>query len=122
MQSAIAVAGQFASQIDPFVKEKLENPHTKVLAVGNLFNYGIRPLVKHSIINAKPLEEAILKLSGKSDSELPGGSLAEVAVTNPLLVLGYMKNLQIKQIEVVNVNNADGALTYPPYWIEEAKL
>ncbi len=57
-----------------------------------------------------------MKLAGKTDADLPGGSLAEVVVTNPLLIVGYMQGLNIKQIEIVNVNNADGALTYPPYW------
>jgi exopolyphosphatase / guanosine-5'-triphosphate,3'-diphosphate pyrophosphatase len=33
-----------------------------------------------------------------------------------LLVLGYMQALHINQINVVSVNNADGALTNPPYW------
>ena len=55
-------------------------------------------------------------MANKTDTELPGGSLAEVAVSNPLLVYGYMEELKIPQMEIVSVNNADGALTYPAYW------
>ena len=68
------------------------------------------------IVKQSALEKVVMQWAGKTDTELPGGSLAEVAVTNPLLVLGYMQGLHIDQVEVVSVNNADGVLTYPPYW------
>lgn len=116
MQAASRYAAQLAGETDPFIKDKILESNTKILAVGSLFNYGIRPLVDHSMVQQEELEKAVMKFAGKTDQELPGGSLAEVAVTNPLLVLGYMKGLHINKVEVLNVNNADGALTYPPYW------
>jgi exopolyphosphatase/guanosine-5'-triphosphate,3'-diphosphate pyrophosphatase len=117
MDTALQYAGSLALETDPYILEKIQNPSTKMIAVGSLFNYGIRPLV-HNKQNVKQteLEKAIYSMVGKTDAELSGGALAEVAVSNPLLVLGYMKTLQIPEVEVLQVNNADGALTYPPYW------
>jgi len=117
MKKAIDYATQFAQETNPFIKQKIQDPQTRILAVGSLFNYGIRPLVNDSTVSEKALEKAVMQFSNKTDNELPGGSLVEVVVTNPLLVIGYMKGLQIHQIEVISVNNADGALSYPPYWL-----
>ncbi len=115
MRMAIDHAAQLAQETDNFIKNKIQDPQTKLLAVGSLFNYGIRPLTGPT---ARPeaLDQAVMKWVNKTDAELPGGSLAEVAVTNPLLVLGYMRGLHINQAEIISVNNADGALTYPAYW------
>jgi exopolyphosphatase/guanosine-5'-triphosphate,3'-diphosphate pyrophosphatase len=116
MQAAIQYAGKLSQESDPFIKSKIQDPTTEVIAVGSLFNYGIRPMVGSAVVKENELAKAVMEREGKTDEELPGGPLAEVAVTNPLLVVGYMKGLHIHQVEVLNVNNADGALTYPAYW------
>jgi exopolyphosphatase/guanosine-5'-triphosphate,3'-diphosphate pyrophosphatase len=119
MQQTIQLAQKIASTTDAYMKNKITKPSTQVLAVGSLFNYGIRPLANNQKeVMPDQLEQATMKLVGKTDQELPGGSLSEVAVSNPLLVIGYMKELKISKIEILNVNNADGALTYPAYWDE----
>jgi exopolyphosphatase / guanosine-5'-triphosphate,3'-diphosphate pyrophosphatase len=119
MKAAAAMSKQLAEQSDPFIKAKLADPATQVLAVGNLFNISIRFAVDKSIVPQKELETSVMEWAGKTDAELPGGSFADVTVTNGLLVLGYMQGLNIPQVELVSVNNADGALTYPAYWQAE---
>ncbi|MFI0434907.1 MAG: Ppx/GppA phosphatase family protein [Parachlamydiaceae bacterium] len=116
IQASLKYAAQLSQETNPFIKDKIKESQTHILAVGSLFNYGIRPMVNDQIVKHDALEEALMKRAGKTDAELPGGSLAEVSVTNPLLVLGYMKGLDIKEVKVISVNNADGALTYPAYW------
>lgn len=116
MQAAIEYGAKLAQETAPFIKDKLHDPKTHVIAVGNLFNLGIKPLVHSQAVHRQALEKAVMKWANQPDSELPGGSLVDVTVTNPLLVLGYMQGLDIKQVDVISVNNADGALTYPPYW------
>lgn len=116
MQKAINYAASLSQSTSTFMKQKLQDPDTKIFAVGSLFNYGIKPLVNTPFLQREDLEQAVKEYTGKSDAELPGGSLAEVAVTNPLLVIGYMNGLNIQHLEILNVNNADGALTNPPYW------
>ena len=115
--ASIAYAKNLAeSTTHGFIITKLQDPQTRVLAVGNLFNYGVKPLVDQKIVEQTALDKAVMKLADKTDAQLPGGSLSEVAVTNPILVLGYMQGLHIEKVQVINVNNTDGALTYPAYW------
>ena len=117
MGQALGYARDLAEKVDAVVREKILLPTTQVIAVGSLFNYGIKPLLpNHKFILQKDLEPVVLGLSGKTDAELPGGSLAEVAVSNPTMVLGFMQGLQIQKLEILQVNNTDGALTYPAYW------
>lgn len=116
MQASIHYAEKLSQETQSFIKEKIQDPETHILAVGSIFNYRIRTMMDNSIVKQEALETEVMKLAGKTDAELPGGAFAEVSVTNPLLILGYMKGLQINQVQVVDVNNADGALTYPPYW------
>lgn len=116
IQAAIMRAKEFASQTDPFIQNKISQPSTTVIGVGNLFNYSVQPLVNDKIVQQQALYQAIEKMANKTDAELPGKSFADVSVTNPAMILGYMQELKIEKVDVVNVNNADGALTYPAYW------
>lgn len=118
MRQAILYSMKLADEsTSDYIKNKIKEKDTQVLAVGNLFNYGIRSTVGgKSEMTLDDLESAVLKLQGKSDRQISGDSFAEVAVSNPLLVLGYMKALSIEKVTILDVNNADGALTYPPFW------
>lgn len=116
MQMSLQYAAQSADESSLFIKSKLSDPSTVVIAVGNLFNKGIKPLVNNPVVQEGKLQTAVLALAGKTDADLNKGLLSEVAVSNPLLVLGYMQALNINQVNVADVNNADGALTNPPYW------
>jgi exopolyphosphatase/guanosine-5'-triphosphate,3'-diphosphate pyrophosphatase len=116
MESAIEFAKQKAQETDPFIITKLASPNAQVLAVGNLFNLGVRSMFDKETITQAELAHSLNGLVGKADDQIPGDVIPEVAVSNPLLVLGYMKGLNIHEIHFVRVNNADGALTYPVYW------
>lgn len=118
MQQAIQMAGMIAIQsIDPDVQSKIKEKGTEVLAVGNLFNYGIRSLVDgNPVATQYQLEKATEKMEGKSDSEISKDAFADVAVSNSLMVIGFMKALDIEKVTILDVNNADGALTYAPFW------
>jgi len=122
MDSALDFARQKALETDQFFKDKFLQEGIQVLAVGNLFNLGIHPLIdKDPVVNQKTMRqdelmEALNNLKDRSDEQLIDYSMPEVAVSNPLLVMGYMQGLDINQIEFIKVNNADGALTYPAYW------
>lgn len=122
MDSAIDYARSKADQTDQFFKDKFIQPGVKVFAVGNLFNLGIHPLidkdpiVSKKIMNQAELMEALNTLIDRNNEQLIDFSMPDVAVSNPILVLGYMQGLDIPKVEFVKVNNADGALSYAPYW------
>lgn len=121
MDQAIKYATSVANAtINDELKQKLKDKKTVVLAVGNLFNHGIRALVHPKsddmTVTREQLLQAVHSMEGKTDADFASDSFAEVAVSNPLLVLGFMNALGIDQITVIDVNNADGALTYPSFW------
>jgi exopolyphosphatase/guanosine-5'-triphosphate,3'-diphosphate pyrophosphatase len=52
----------------------------------------------------------------ETDADLGGDAYACAEVSSAILALGYMKGLNIKEMSAVNINNADGAILYPPFW------
>lgn len=59
--------------------------------------------------NQRLIEKTLEQQLGKSDSAF-AAQWADTEVTNLILVLGYMKGLQIKEVEVAEVNLADALL------------
>jgi len=117
MDEAIAYAEKFANTMDPFIQQKIKRHDTEILGVGNLFYYGIRPLVgDKTVVSRSDLRDAVMKLANKSDKELGDDPFADVKISNGLLVLGFMNALDINHVTLVNINNADGALVYPQFW------
>lgn len=107
--------------VDQIFKDRITcYPSTRVVGVGNIFAYGIYPLVgEKSTFTKNELANAITGLVGKTDRDLGGGDYVNVAVTNPILVLGFMHSLNINQMDIKDINNADGALIFAPFWIKQ---
>ncbi len=123
IKKAKAHAIEVSKKVATVFKEKIADPKTKVIGIGNIFAYRIFPLVeKKSVFTKNELSEKVYDLQGKKDSDLGPGDYNNVAVTNPILVLGFMDNLGIDEMGVMNINNADGALLYAPFWNEETLL
>lgn len=117
LKDAGVSARQISTKVDTLFKEKIRNSQTKVIGIGNIFAYGIYPLVeKKDSFTMKELYEKVLKLEGKTDQDLGGGAYVNVGVTNPILVLGFMQTLGIHQMDIMDINNADGALVYSKFW------
>ncbi len=112
-------AVNLSKKVDNLFKKKIRHPDTKVVGIGNIFAYGVHPLVgKKSTFTQKDLHEKVQCLEGKKDHDLGSGAYANVAVTNPILVLGFMQTLGIDQMDIIDINNADGALLHPLFWEE----
>jgi exopolyphosphatase / guanosine-5'-triphosphate,3'-diphosphate pyrophosphatase len=101
---------------NPYIMHKIKEPNTKILAVGSLFNYGIKPLINSTSVTQESLEEGVKSLLNKSDEQLDKGSFNDITVSDPLLILGYMKAYDIHNATILQVNNADGAISYPAFW------
>lgn len=112
-----ACARQFAKSVDRSFINKIADHDTRVVGVGNIFFYGIHPLVKKkNPFTRWDLFYSIQDLENKHDEDVGGGPYANVNVTNPLLVLGFMQAIGIYDVHVMDINSADGALVYPPFW------
>lgn len=123
IRRSTAQARKFAECVDREFYKKMAAPDTQVVGVGNIFFYGIYPLVgKKTPFNRWDLFYSIQELEGKHDHDVGGGPYANVNVTNPLLVLGFMQAIGIYEVHILDINNADGALVYPAFWEEEAAL
>lgn len=110
-------AKMIAEKVDHLFREKIQNPNTKIVGVGSVFAYGIGSLMKGEIpFTATQLSTRIDGLAGKTDSDRGGGDFASVSISNPILVLGFMQDLKIPQLNIIDVNNADGAFLYEPFW------
>jgi exopolyphosphatase/guanosine-5'-triphosphate,3'-diphosphate pyrophosphatase len=99
------------------LKDKISKPTTVVIGVGSVFGYGIQGMLGgKNLFSIDDLAEVVLSLPGKTDDDLGGGGYAHVEGSNTVFVLGFMQNLNIEQMHIVNVNNADGAMIYEPFW------
>jgi len=106
-----------SQKVDKLFKDKIRDPNTHILGVGNIFAYGIKPLTGgKDRFTAEELRDRILELANKTDNHLGGGDYVNVSVTNPILVLGFMQTLGIKEMDILDINNADGAILYPAFW------
>jgi hypothetical protein len=50
------------------------------------------------------------------DADLGGGDYVYCEDSKGILVLGYMQTLKIQQMQIINVNNADGGMICEPFW------
>lgn len=116
IQLATQKAREVAEKVDLLFKEKIREPTTRVVGVGSVFAYGIDPLMEHRPFTAQQLERGVRSLAGKTDQDMGGGDFANVAVSNAILTLGFMQTLSMPQLQIIDVNNADGAFLYAPFW------
>lgn len=114
---AEAHAYSLAGKVERRFKEKLADPRTIVVGAGNVFGYGILAMMDgKSPFSMEELEVVVLGLENKTDDDFGGGDYAFCEGSNTILVYGLMRGLGIKQMHIVQVNNADGALVYGPFW------
>jgi exopolyphosphatase / guanosine-5'-triphosphate,3'-diphosphate pyrophosphatase len=117
IKQGIAMAREDAQKVDHIFKDRVSRPDTQMVGVGNIFAYGIYPICGNkSPYTVQELNQATLGLANKDDQQVGGGDYANVQVTNAILVLGYMEQLNIPKMDILDINNADGALLYQDFW------
>ena len=115
LTSAHAVC--LADQLDPLIKSKMQTFGVQVVGVGSVFGRGILPwLGGNPHVTIQDLDKVVEGLIGLPDEALGGGDFACVEVSNALLVQGFMRHLKLDSIEILDVNLADGAMVYEPFW------
>ncbi|MBA2727998.1 MAG: hypothetical protein H0U49_07485 [Parachlamydiaceae bacterium] len=90
---------------------------TAVVGAGSVFGFGIAEMLGNkNPFTIEDLTMVVQALAGKTYSDLGGGDYAFCEGSNAILILGFMQTLNIKQMQIINVNNADGAMIYEPFW------
>lgn len=116
MMCAEEHARDVAEEVDDYFRSKIRDPKTVVVGVGNIFAYRIYPVVgKQDTFSRDTLQDAVELMENQTDEHV-GESYANVAITNPILVLGFMNTLDIREMRILDINGADGALLYAPFW------
>lgn len=116
VHQAKAYARSLSEQVDRVIKAKINHPTQTVVGVGSVFGVGIAKTMGKSSFTQKELGAVVNGMINKTDAEFGGDDFACVEVSNAILALGFMEGLQIEKMQIINVNNADGALIYQPFW------
>ena len=117
IHKGVLKARELAQDVDQIFKDRILQPNAQIVGVGNIFAYGIYPIVgKKSPFTQQELYEATMNMAHKDDKQLGGGDYANVQLSNAILILGYMQALNIQKMDILDINNADGALLYADFW------
>lgn len=117
MQAADTYIRSIARKAYPIIKEKIASSDRKVYGIGRLFYNGVGPLMQdRELIERNSLREFIRESLNKTDEEFSDPAFANVDLSNCILVLGFMKALQIHEVQLLDTTTAKGALSYSDYW------
>ncbi len=121
ISKALDFVKQNASKLPSIFKEKIGDKNNSVIAYGKLFQYYIKDLVlgfpadngsTPKIITRKQVEVFLGQLKGQDDANLSQSVelYPEIVVSNVIIVLGFMQELGIEQIEVIELNETYASL------------
>ncbi len=114
---ATLYAQNLSQHVDEIFKNKIKCSTTTIVGAGSVFGYGIASMVSgKNPFSIHDLTQVVQDLIGKTDADLGGGEFAFCEGSNSILALGFMQGLGIQQMHIINVNNADGAMIYAPFW------
>lgn len=113
---ATVYAENLSHKVNKVFKDKISQPNIKVIGAGNAFGYGIASMIGKDIFSLDDIKMVARNLAGKMDADLGGGEFAFCEGSNVLLAYGFMLGLGINYVQVLHINNADGAIVYEPFW------
>lgn len=116
INQAITHAERVARNVDCYIRTRLQQMDTHVIAVGSLFRFGIQEVVNSPTVTPTTLQDKIFAMKDKDDMALGNTPFSSIALTNSIYVYGMMHALGINPVTIVDINNADGALLYTPFW------
>jgi exopolyphosphatase/guanosine-5'-triphosphate,3'-diphosphate pyrophosphatase len=115
--AAIAYAKAYATEHLPApLRARLAKAGTVVVGIGATKYYGDRPAAEAgAACRPSHLSAKIDDLIGKSDADI-GGDYAATAVSDRLLLLGFMQALNIAEVRLADIDLTDGLLFESEYY------
>lgn len=117
LKDADSYIRSIARKAYPIIKEKIAASDRQVYGIGRLFYNGVGPYMTNpEVIERNSLRDFIAQSLNKSDEEFLDPNFANVDLSNCILVLGFMKALQIREVKLLNTTTAKGMMSYADYW------
>lgn len=107
---------RLTKRVDQLFKDKIQQPSVEVVGVGKILGLQVPKMINNDTVSLDQMIGAVANLVDKTDIEVGGGEFANVYVTNSILVLGFMEGLNIQKMHLADINPADGAFFYSPFW------
>jgi len=116
LSQALEIAMTAAADVPEVIKRYIRQSGTTVVGIGGVHNQSIRK--QTGMTSAYRREDLLRTVKDKldlTDAQI-GGHYAETDVSNLILVLGFMQKLDIREVQLVDVNLTDGILIDPSFW------
>lgn len=115
VDQAVQYAKEMARQVPDDIRALLRNG-IPVVGIGGVHFFSIRGQVGASdSYTVDQVRNALANRFAMTDAQI-GGDHANTEISNLALVLGYMEELRIRSVRVVNIDLTDGILTNAGYW------
>ncbi|WP_372369690.1 Ppx/GppA phosphatase family protein [Candidatus Uabimicrobium sp. HlEnr_7] len=110
-------ARSVAKNIPQAIKDKIKNKESKILGIGGVHYYSLRPRLKMGDeYGSDALAEALRYNGiGKTDEQI-GSKYASTETSNLILVEAFMHELGMKTVKPKKVNMANGVLIHSVMW------
>lgn len=129
VKKAIYLAQKIAGEAilsDDDISDKLQNKHTKIFAIGGLFNNIPLARDKENAISKEQIYNAIKELTLKSDDYIRDNHLTDKnaaqfssnALTNYILIYGVLSVLDIDKFYISDSDNSIGIALSDKYWFQ----
>jgi exopolyphosphatase / guanosine-5'-triphosphate,3'-diphosphate pyrophosphatase len=116
LNAALDIATKAASEVPDELKSYIYQTGSTVIGIGGVHNQSIRKQIgKVTAYTQEDLMKAVKERVDWDDAQI-GGPYADTNVSNLILVLGFMKELDIEEVQLVDVNLTDGILIDPSFW------
>lgn len=115
---ALEYAATYASMnVPPPLAKRIKGGAMQVIGIGGVHYYAIPELIGKAqpTYTRAQVEDALNRWVGKTDEEFKS-EYADSRLTNLILVLGYMKALDIDEVSPLKANQTEGLLVAPEFW------
>jgi len=125
IEAARKLAQTEAAKVNANIRKKITAEKGEVVGLGSVhvLNVQVRVNPLAQFYTRAELAQTVLALADKNDAALGGGAYASSALTDLILVLGYMDTLHIDKVNTRAINLTDGLLisAIPPYFLSMAR-
>lgn len=116
LTAALEIAMTAASDVPDEIKKSIRQAETTVIGIGGVHNQSVRKQVgKNATYGREDLLKTLRYKLDLTDMQI-GGYYADTDVSNLIMVLGFMKKLDIEEVHLMDVNLTDGVLIDPAFW------